>query len=286
MLKQLQNYGKSKVQNKAVSLFKGILLGIALIIPGISAGTMALITGLYSPLISFLSKIPGIFSKKQFLKFCKNFFQLLPVFIGVFLGLALSIHWAASLIAKFPILSYSFFSGIILASIPLLLKKTKINFRNMWILYLSALGSFILSYFDPIFVSSQLWIFLSVYLAVLAMLLPGASGSYILILMGTYSEVLALLKNFSEKSLIILGAALLSLLSCSKWIQYLLNKHKNHTMISLTGLTLGGGMGIFPLKSAVQFQQSALGSFSLLFAGAFLVLSLHLLRKFFQKTKN
>ncbi len=274
------------MKDNLLSSVKGILLGIALIIPGISAGTMALITGLYFPLISFLADSQSIIFKKEFSKFYGLFLSLLPVFIGIFLGLALSVQWVYLFIEAFPILSYSFFTGVILASVPFLLKQTKINFYNMWILCLTTLLSFALSYLHPTAVSSPFWIFLSVYLAALAMLLPGASGSYILILMGTYSDVLERLNSLSLNAFLILFTAVLSLLSCSRWIQYLLNTHKNYTMISLTGLTLGGGMGVFPLKSTEQFQQSTLESFSLLFMGAFLVLSLHFLRKFFHKTTN
>ena len=274
------------MKDKLLSLIKGILLGMALIIPGISAGTMALITGLYSTLISFLAEIQSAVFKRKFKKLNSLFFNLLPVFIGVLLGLILTIQWIHSLITAFPILSHSFFAGIILASAPFLLKQTKINIRGVWILFLSAGLSFALSYFNPISISSYFWIFLSVYLAVLAMLLPGASGSYILILMGTYTEVLSLLKSTSIASLSILCIALLSLLSCSKWIQYLLNRHKNYTMICLTGLTFGGGMGVFPLKSIEEFQQKGLKSFILLFIGIFLVFSVQCLQQYSSLFQN
>ena len=285
MLQLLNKYGKGKMKDKLLSLMKGVLLGVALIVPGISAGTMALITGLYSPLISFLSTTQNFIFKRQFLKLNYLFLNLLPVFIGVFLGLTLSIQWVYSLITSFPILSYSLFTGIILASIPFLLKQAKINFHNMWILCLFTLLSFALSYFNPVSVSSNLWIFLSVYLAALAMLLPGTSGSYILILMGTYSEVLGTLKSFSLKSVFILFIAVLSLLSCSKLIQYLLDRHKNYTMISLIGLTLGGGVGVFPLRSIEQFQQHGLESFILLFIGICLIPIVQYLWQYFSSRK-
>ena len=273
------------MKNNFLSLMKGALLGMALIIPGISAGTMALITGLYSPLISFLSNTQSAIFKREFLKINHLFLQLLPVFIGTFLGLTFAIQWVYSLITTFPILSYSFFSGIILASVPFLLKQTSMNIHSLWVLILFTLISFSLSYFNPISVSSDVWIFLSVYLATLAMLLPGTSGSYILILMGTYTEVLEILKNFSIKSLFILGVAVLSLLSCSKLIQYLLDRYKNYTMICLTGLTLGGGIGVFPLRSTEAFQQKGLESFTLLFIGIFLVFIVQYLWRYFSSRK-
>lgn len=273
------------MKNKILSLIKGILLGIALIVPGISAGTMALITGLYSSLIFFLSSTQDLIFKRHFLKLFHLFTNLLPVFIGIFIGFALSIQWIHSLITKFPILSYSFFSGAILASIPFLLKQTKVNIYSLWVLCLFTLLSFILSYFDPVFIVSDFWIFLSVYLATLAMLLPGTSGSYILILMGTYSAVLDLLKSFSIKSFFILLAAVLSLLSCSKLIQHLLNRHKNYTMLSLTGLTLGGGIGVFPLKSMEDIQQDGLKGFIFLFMGISLVFIIQYLWQYFSSRK-
>jgi len=273
------------MKNNLLSLTKGIFLGIALIVPGISAGTMALITGLYSPLISFLSSIQSAVFKRNFFKINHLFIPLLPVFIGTLLGLVFAVQWVYSLITTFPILSYSFFSGIILASVPFLLKQTTINISSVWVLLLFTLISFSLSYFNPVSISSDVWIFLSVYLATLAMLLPGTSGSYILILMGTYTEVLEILKNFSTKLLFILCVAVLSLLSCSKLIQYLLNRYKNYTMISLTGLTLGGGAGIFPLKSSEAFRQRGLESFILLFVGIFLVFIVQYLWCYFSSQK-
>ncbi|MDE0151752.1 MAG: DUF368 domain-containing protein [Bdellovibrionales bacterium] len=273
------------MKDKLLSLIKGTLLGMALIIPGISAGTMALITGLYSPIISFLSNIQDTVFKRQLAKTSDLFFQLIPVFIGVLLGLILSIQWVYSLITMFPLFSYSFFSGVILASIPFLLKQTTINIRSAWILFLCTLISFSLSYFNPVSLSSYFWIFLSVYLAALAMILPGTSGSYILILMGTYTEVLEILKSFSTKSLLIIGIAVFSLLSCSKLIQHLLNRYKNYTMISLTGLTLGGGMGVFPLKSIEAFQQKGIENFILLFMGIFLVFIVQYLWHYFSSRR-
>jgi len=273
------------MKNNLLSLTKGIFLGIALIVPGISAGTMALITGLYSPLISFLSSIQSAIFKRNFFKINHLFIPLLPVFIGTLLGLVFAVQWVYSLITTFPMLSYSFFSGIILASAPFLLKQTTINISSVWVLLLFTLISFSLSYFNPVSISSDVWIFLSVYLATLAMLLPGTSGSYILILMGTYTEVLEILKNFSTKLLFILCVAVLSLLSCSKLIQYLLNRYKNYTMISLTGLTLGGGIGIFPLKSSEAFRQRGLESFILLFVGIFLVFIVQYLWCYFSSQK-
>ena len=271
------------MKNKLLSLIKGCLLGMALIIPGVSAGTMAFITGLYSPLISFLAETQNAIFKRKFKKLNPLFLNLFPVFTGILLGLILTIQWIHSLITIFPILSYSLFAGIILASVPFLLKQTKMNVHSLWILFLSAGLSFALSYFNPVSISSYFWIFLSVYIAVLAMLLPGASGSYILILMGTYTEVLGLLKSVSTTSVLVLGTAALSLLSCSKLIQYLLDRHKNSTMICLTGLTLGGGMGVFPLKSIEEFQQKGLKSFTLLFIGVFLVFSVKYLQKYFSQ---
>ena len=273
------------MKDKFLSLIKGILLGMALIIPGISAGTMAFITGLYAPLISFLSTAPSAIFKREFVKLNRLFFNLLPVFSGALLGLVLSVQWVYSLITAFPVLSYSFFSGIILASVPFLLKQTKINIHSLWILFLAAGLSFVLSYFNPVSLSSYFWIFLSVFLSALAMLLPGTSGSYVLILMGTYTEVLGLLKSFSTMSLLILFVAVLSLLSCSKWIQYLLDRFKNYTMICLTGLTLGGGMGVFPLKSIEEFQQRGIKSTILLLIGVLLVFIIQCLWNYFSTRK-
>ena len=257
------------MKNKTLLFIKGLLSGMALITPGMSAGTIALITGIYSPIIYFLSSLQKV--RTEFSKTLKSFLLLVPVFVGFFLGLLISIEWLKAFIQSHPDLSYLFFSGIILSSVPFLIQRTPINSSSILILIASTLFSFSLSFFNPTNPMGLWWFFLSVFLASLAMLLPGISGSYVLVLMGEYSEFLEAISSISLKFVGVAFTFILSFLSCSKAIQHLLKNYHTNTMACLTGFTLGGGMGIFPLKSLEKIQQASLNSWIILFTGAFIV---------------
>ena len=252
-----------------LSICKGSVIGIAVAIPGISAGTMAFITGLYSSLISFISSIVPSLLKKKWKFLWSSFISLFPVFISMALAFLLAARWMVLIIEKFPVPFYSLFSGIILMSVGYLFRQIKFHSINVILIIISAILSFSTSFFQEFFFEGNVWFFSSVYLSVLAMLLPGVSGSYILVLMGTYSRFLNSFYDLSLDSLIILFALTLSLISGAQFIQYLLKYKKEKMMSVLIGLTLGGGLGIFPLQ--VPFQENNLSSFVLFVLGVFLV---------------
>ena len=229
-------------------ILKGILIGLALIIPGISAGTMALITGLYSRLIYFLSsfRLRLFKSKKEYSNVWEDFYSLAPVFLGCVVGLSLGVKWVSFFILFYPWQTYSLFSGVILGSVPFLLFQTKINKINILIFIVSAGLTLNLSFASLNISSGYLWAFFSVYIAGGALLLPGVSGSYILMIMGTYSTLLSDIKFLVWWKIgFYFLAGVLSLLSFSKLIRFLLKNYSSQTMACLTGMTLGGGIGIF-----------------------------------------
>ncbi len=257
---------------KILSLaMKGGVIGLALAIPGVSAGTMAFITGLYSQLISFVSSFAPSALKRKWKFLWSSFLYLFPVFLGMAISFLMAARWIVLIIEQFPILSYSFLSGIILMSVGYLFRQMKLSVINIIIFFLSAILSFSLSFFQELFFSGSFWFFLSVYFSVLAMLLPGVSGSYILVLMGTYSRFLSAFHTFSLDLLIIFFAFAISLIAGAQFIQYLLKYKKEKMIAFLTGLTLGGGLGVFPLKTQGQFIEKGLSSFVLFTLGLFLV---------------
>ena len=258
---------------------------MALAIPGVSAGTMALITGLYTPIIHVLSSITisSLTRKTSFTAFWFSYSYLVYVFLGSLAGLYWAIQWMVFFVKTYPLQTYSLFSGIILASIPFLYQQMKRNKMGIGIFLISAVFTFGLSFFQSFFFQGHFWIFLSIYLAVGAMLLPGVSGSYILIIMGTYSHVLEEVQRFSWKVFLYIITGALSLITVSKWIRHLLKHYPAMTLSCLTGMTLGGGAGLFPLKTSQQFIENGLHGFLFLTAGA---VSVFLLQYFTQLYKN
>ena len=245
--------------NIFILIFKGILLGMALVIPGVSAGTLALITGLYIRLIQLLSsfKMTLFKNRNELLNVWKDFCSLTPVFLGCILGLFLAIRWVILAIQFYPSQMYSLFSGVILGSVPFLLIQTKLNRTNLLFFGVSTILTFGLSLTSLNTFSGYLWTIFSFYIAVGTMLLPGVSGSYILMIMGTYQKVLLDINSFLWWKLgLYLLIGILSLLSFSKFIHFLLKNYFSETMACLTGMTLGGGIGIF------LFTEQVLENFS------------------------
>lgn len=261
-----------------ILFIKGLLIGGAIIIPGVSGGTIALITGLYPSIISALSSfhLRTIFKKEEFLKFFQAFSYLSPVLIGALLGFFVTIQWISFLIHSHPFPTYSLLSGIILTSTPFLFKQMKINKMEILIFLSSAILSFSLSFFNSFFFSGSVWLFLSIYLAVGAMLIPGISGSYILIIMGTYSQVLKELSSPSWFILFFLFIGGASLMTFSHGIGYLLKNHLSKTMAFLTGMMLGGALGLFPIKSITLLKDHGVESALFLLIGAVLVIGAQL----------
>lgn len=250
-------------KKQPISLFyllvKGVFIGLSSVIPGVSAGTAALMMNLYIPLIDLVNKVRFFLFRKIGLEsLFQSIKSLAPALLGIVIGFFLTVWWMSYVITTYPIQTFSFFSGAVLSSLPLLLgqvmkgldKNIKKRCIYISVFLISTCLSFIFLFISlPHFNSSFLWFLLSIYLGVGAMLLPGLSGSYILILMGTYSEFLQLFKSISIlKWLASAVVILLSLFTVSMWIQYLLRHYKHLMMSFLIGITLGGAVGVFPFQ--------------------------------------
>ena len=231
---------------------RGLLMGSADIVPGVSGGTIALITGIYEHLIEAISRINfgfvkplfkgdfRLFREKLFEEIDFKFFIPLILGIGVaFLTLAKVVTYCMDVHTA---LTFSFFLGLIIASAVILFRKlNQINLKN----FAFALIGFILTY---LFVSlnpmaanhSLIVIFISGMIAICAMILPGISGSFLLLLLGQYEYMLNALHqlHFSEIIVFVVGA-LIGILGFSKILNFLLKNHEEVTMAFLIGVMLG-----------------------------------------------
>ena len=227
-------------------------MGSADIVPGVSGGTIALITGIYSHLVEAISNINFKFLKPLFKGDLHGFKSILleeidfKFFIPLILGIGIAFLTLAKVVTYcmdyHTALTYSFFLGLIIASAVLLFNKIeKINVKHVIFLILGAILTYIFVSINPIAANhSLIIIFASGLIAICAMILPGISGSFILILLGQYKYMLNSLHHFhfSEIITFIVGA-LIGILGFSKILNRLLKNHEEITMAFLIGVMLG-----------------------------------------------
>ncbi len=231
---------------------RGVLMGSADIVPGVSGGTIALITGIYAHLVEAISKIRFGFLKPLFKGDFKGFStQLLDqidfkFFIPLVLGIGVAFLTLAKVVTycmdSYPAWTYSFFLGLIIASAVILFRKLdKINLKNIVFALIGAILTFIFVSLNPIAANHSLpVIFISGMIAICAMILPGVSGSFLLLLLGQYEYMLNALHqlHFSEIIVFVVGA-LIGILGFSKILNYLLKNHEEVTMAFLIGVMIG-----------------------------------------------
>lgn len=230
---------------------RGLLMGASDIMPGISGGTIALITGIYDKLITSISNIKFYFIKPLLKADIKSFKKQLleevdfEFFIPLGLGIAIAMLLMAGvinyLLNNYAGFTYSFFAGLILASIVILYKQLDaVNIKALiTTIIFTILGVIIAS--TAMQASHSLPIlFISGFFAICAMLLPGISGSSILILLGQYDYMIGVLHKIALVEIIVfVVGAFIGFMSMSRVIKYLLNHHKQLTVAGLIGLMLG-----------------------------------------------
>jgi len=235
-------------------------MGAANVIPGVSGGTMALILGIYEELINAIRSINLKFVRlvtqlniKEALSSVSWPF-LLPIGLGVLLAtlsLAEVLSW---LLDRYPVIVWSFFFGLIVSSVITVSRVIK-QWRISAIVAI-AVGT-IIAYFlfgaIPVSTPNAPWfIFVSGFIAICAMILPGISGAYILVLLGKYHYILKALNNKDFFTLFIIGAgALVGLISFAQILGWLLKKYHDLTMAILIGLMCGSLRKIWPWKETV-----------------------------------
>lgn len=248
------------LSNFLILSVKGFCMGAANVIPGVSGGTMALILGIYEELINairsvnfhVLRLIGSLKMREALLSISWPF--LLPVGLGILVAtvsLAKALSW---LLDSYPVMVWSFFFGLILSSV-----FTVSRVVQQWGIHtfiatgLGTGGAFFLFGLVPTATPNALWfIFLSGVLAICAMILPGISGAYILVLLGKYHYILEAINNKDlETLLIMIIGALVGLLSFVRAIAWLLRRYHDLTMAILIGLMLGSLRKIWPWKETL-----------------------------------
>jgi putative membrane protein len=258
-----------KVKDYIVIGLKGMAMGAADVVPGVSGGTIAFISGIYEELLVAISSVNlDLFKtlKKEGFKAAwkqLNGSFLLSLFAGIFISIISLAKAIKYLLENEPILLWSFFFGLVLASIIYIAKQiTKWNFIAVIVLVLGAFLAYYITTLNPLVSenSSSLYILLAGAIAICAMILPGISGSFILVLLGAYKPILDALNNRDFKTIFIfIVGAIIGLLSFSKILKWLFAHYKNYTLAVLTGFIIGSLDKIWPWKETLTWRTNSLG---------------------------
>ena len=259
---------KRTLKDYFVISLKGLAMGAADVVPGVSGGTIAFISGIYNELIdsinAFNLKTLSILRKKGF----KATFQevngkfLLSLLLGIgisVLSLARLFKW---LIETHPILIWSFFFGLVLASIYFVGKQIKKwDFLTFFYLLIGSVFAYYISILPAMENHNQDWfLVLAGALAICAMILPGISGAFILLLLGVYKPALEAIHNFDIKKIALLGfGAVIGLLSFARILKWLFKHYKDRTLAVLTGFIIGSLNKIWPWKETLSYYTNSKG---------------------------
>ena len=243
-------------------------MGAADIVPGVSGGTIAFITGIYETLIAALKNILpefiALISHRSIQRFWLgiNGYFLLALFSGILVSVISLSNVISYFLTSHPIPLWSFFFGLIVASVFLIGRE--VDFRKMTCLVLFLFGvvlAVLISLSSPPQMEQNLaTVFFSGAIAICAMILPGISGSFILVMLGSYTAILAAVKNFD---VVIIGVfatgCVVGLLSIANVLSWAFLKHRQWILSLLTGFMVGALTKVWPWKEVLTYREDRHG---------------------------
>ena len=252
----------TNVVKNAVVALKGFAMGAANVIPGVSGGTIALLTGIFNELIEALNALLSVSSWKLLFQgkvkdFWKNIHGTFMLWLGA--GVIVSVFSLAKLmeyvLAYHPIQTWAFFFGLIVVSGIYMLwdiKKWKIT-DGLWLLFGIFLGA-VICMLSPTQTTDASWfIMICGAIAICTMILPGISGSFILVLLGKYEYIMSAISELNWPVLILFGiGCVLGLAAFSKFLHWLIAHYERPTLITLIGFTLGSLVKVWPWSDKVS----------------------------------
>ncbi len=250
------------MKNYLLLFAKGMAMGAADVVPGVSGGTVAFITGIYDELLRSIASVPEALLQLLRGRVARawqiaNVNFLLVLFAGILtsvFSLARLITW---LLAEQPIPVWSFFFGLILVSSHLVAREIS---RWNWTRALSFVVGIAFAWWITVaapmqWASDPLSLFFAGAIAICAMILPGISGSFLLLLMGLYAVVLGAVKSLDLAVLAVFAAGcLVGILSFSRLLSWLLSRYRDLTLAFLTGLMLGSLNKVWPWKQTLTWR--------------------------------
>ena len=241
-------------------LLTGFAMGSADIVPGVSGGTIAFISGIYEELVNSIKKVSGetlaLFVRGRIREAIGSipFTFLVPLALGIGAAIIALSNLLSWLLKTYPVFVWSFFFGLVLASILVVRKRiTRWELHDIGVLLAFAVLAYAVVGAVPMQTPATLLaFFLAGAVAIVAMILPGISGSFILVLLGKYEQVLAAV---TERDLLALGVvilgAVLGLALFSRVLSWLFARHHDLAIAALTGFMLGSLRKIWPWKEVV-----------------------------------
>jgi len=247
---------------------KGIAMGAADVVPGVSGGTIAFISGIYEELLETISsfnlqalKVLTNQGIKPFWKYINGNFITALLF-----GIAISIISLAKLITyllqNHSLLLWGFFFGLIVASVFLVGKKVvEWQLSRVLAIIVGTVIAYFITILNPMENPDTLWfVFISGAIAICAMILPGISGSFILLLLGSYELILSSIKDFKITTILtFIVGCVVGLLSFSKFLNWLFKKYHDITVAILTGFLIGSLNKIWPWKEVLSTRENSKG---------------------------
>ena len=242
-------------------VLKGMAMGAADVVPGVSGGTIAFISGIYQELVETISGLNltllEILKKEGFLAVWNkgNFSFITSLFIGILISVFSLMKLVHFLLENHPIKLWAFFFGLVLASILFIGKQIKNwNLLNVVVLLISAIVAYSITKLGTSTSSDNLfYLFMSGAIASCAMILPGISGSFILVLLGAYSSITKAVHDFDLNKIIVVALGVITgLLSFSHLLKWLFKHYENLTLAILTGFVLGSLNKIWPWKQTLE----------------------------------
>lgn len=292
----------SKIKEYLVNFFNGFMMALADSVPGVSGGTIAFLLGFYD---NFINALDSLLNKNKRLDGIK---YLLKICIGWIVGMGLSVLILSNVFEKHIYQVSSLFIGFILASIPIIFKEEKDtlkkNYFNVIFLVLGIVIVFLITYFNNtkladmslsnLTLSHSIYIFIVGMIAISAMILPGISGSTLLLIFGLYLPIINGIKdllhfNFNSFiGLFVFGLGVITgILSIIKLLKNALDKYRNATIYLIIGLMIGSIYSIIEGPTTLDVPVDALNfnNVSILFfmIGALIVIGLQWFKKFNNK---
>ena len=259
-IRKQQIMGRS-IKDYAMLMLKGMGMGAADVVPGVSGGTIAFIAGIYDELINSIKSINRESLTMLFTGKFKAFAKKInaPFLLALISGIAISVFSLAKLITwlltEQPILIWAFFFGLVLASTWFVMKDIREwNVKTTPTFIAGAAIAYYITVATPADTPSNLlFIFCCGAIAICAMILPGISGSFILVLLGKYFYIMDAVKTFDIVILAVFGAgAFIGITTFSRVLSFTLRRFRNMTLAMLTGFMLGSLNKVWPWKETTE----------------------------------
>lgn len=245
-------FERKKNMNTLLNILKGMVIGVSNVIPGVSGGTMAVVLGIYDKLITTVNSF--------FKDWKKSLLFLLQIGIGAVLGIILFSKLITLLLNNYAQPTQFFFIGLILGSFPLLYKRaTKDKAKPLnYLWFILALGIMIVleifrttdttaAIMTTLTFKSFISLFGAGFIAAATMILPGVSGSLVLLILGLYTTFTTAVSTFNIPLLIPIGLGVLTgIITMTKVIEALLRRFPQPTYFAICGLILGSIFSVYP----------------------------------------